>query len=201
MAVNRRYRLLISKSRRAFTLVEMMIVLCLIAIITNFAIPKLRDATNNFVDLQNRENLDVLYTSMRSYYLVLNEFPDDGERAGIIPPEAVWVIPSYYYDRAVTKFNKKNFYELNINPLRTDFALKYDIDSLFSRSGVGTFGISAHREDGVSTYSVNQWYDFIEKRYPWAPKYVVGASTLLGYPEIAAEYTSLEGNDYRNRFY
>lgn len=201
MAVNRRYRLLISKSRRAFTLVEMMIVLCLIAIITNFAIPKLRDATNNFVDLQNRENLDVLYTSMRSYYLVLNEFPDDGERAGVIPPEAVWVIPSYYYDRTVVNFKGKNFYEFNINPLRTDIALKYDIDNHFSREDIRTFGISAHRDDNKTTYSVNQWYDFIAKRYPWAPKYVVGATTLLGYPEIAAEYTVLECADYRNRFY
>ena len=202
MVVHRRCRLLISKSRKAFTLVEIMIVLAIVVIVTSVAIPSFKKARDNFAHFQNQENLTVLYTSMRSHYLVLNEFPEEEETTAI-RKEAVWAIPSYYYKRTLKSGNS---HELTINP-SSDLPFVYHIDNSFSEEN-GTFTISTYWDNNNKNYSLekwNKWCVSLECAFPFAfekdePKHI----SSLYYPEISVNYIGKECNDddsYRNRFY
>ena len=201
MVMHRRCQLLISKSRRAFTLVEIMIVLAIVVIVTSVTIPSLKKARDNFAHFQSQENLTVLYTSMRSHYLVLNEFPEGGGSSDI-RKEAVWAIPSYYYKRTLKSGNS---HELAINP-SIDLPFVYRIDNSFSKAD-GTFTISTHWDNNNKNYSPekwNKWCVSLECAFPFAflkdeERYI----NSLYYPEINVEYVAIEctDSDYRNRFY
>lgn len=186
-------RLTANRNKIGFTLIEMMVVIGIIAIISTWAVPGVRKAYRDFVFRRSAENLDVLYSSMRSYYLILNEFPPDSN-ADLIQKKAVWAIPSNLYKRTLTGTT----YYLNIQPYDEKLTLKYDIDNHFTDiEAIKTFGISIKQSENVTT---NNWFSFLEEKYPWAPRMIHGGSTLLCYPEVASQYVT-ENAIHRNRFY
>ncbi|MGX8716514.1 MAG: hypothetical protein ACSW8C_00820 [bacterium] len=170
-----------------------MVVIGVIALITTWAVPGVKKAYHDFVFHRSAENLDVLYGSMRAYYLVLNEFPADSN-SDLIQKEAVWSIPSNFYKRTLTGTN----YYLNIQPYDENLILKFDIGNHFTNiEAIKTFAICIAQSGNKTT---NNWYSFLEKRYPLAPKMIYGGATLLCYPEVASQYIT-DSAIHRNRYY
>jgi prepilin-type N-terminal cleavage/methylation domain-containing protein len=65
-------------SRGGFTLIEIVVALCIVAILTAIAIPGFKKATEDFRLNEFACNFDSLIKAYRSYYLIFNEWPADG---------------------------------------------------------------------------------------------------------------------------
>jgi prepilin-type N-terminal cleavage/methylation domain-containing protein len=64
-------------SRSGFTLIEIVVALCIVAILTAIAIPGFKKATEDFrLNSTLEDTLDIL-KACRTYYLIFNEFPLD----------------------------------------------------------------------------------------------------------------------------
>ncbi|MDR2769032.1 MAG: prepilin-type N-terminal cleavage/methylation domain-containing protein [Puniceicoccales bacterium] len=65
------------KKSCGFTLVEIMVALCIVTILSTIAIPGFKKATEDFRLNEFACNFDSLIKSFRSYYLIFNEWPAD----------------------------------------------------------------------------------------------------------------------------
>ena len=176
-----------------FTLIEMLVVIGLIALLATWAFPGIRKAYQDFIFRKSAENLDILYSSMRAYYLVFSEFPEDSS-SNLIQTKAAWALPSNFYTRTL---NNTTYY-LNVRPYEGNIDLAYDVDNhLLNNENIKTFSISIKQTGNTTT---NHWLSYLEKRYPDAPKRIYGGSTLLSYPEVAVQYVPDE-KIHRNRYY
>ncbi|MGX8716385.1 MAG: type II secretion system protein [bacterium] len=189
-------RLMVNKIYSGFTLLEMLVVIGIIALIATWAIPGVRRAYKDFMFRRSAENLDVIYGSIRAYYLVFNEYPDDTS-SDLIKKNVVWAFPSNFYTRTLNG----TAYYLNVRPYEEGMTLKYDIDNFISsRNDIKAFAITIKQADGTGNSTTNHWSDFLEERYPYAQTRIIGGSTLLCYPEIAEPYIT-DAKIYRNRYY
>ena len=81
--------------KNGFTLLEMLIVIGLLVIVTTVAIPQFKKSFDDIHINKTLDDLDSLLQSTRSYYLVMNEFPED-RRPGRMPIDANWVFQSNF---------------------------------------------------------------------------------------------------------
>jgi prepilin-type N-terminal cleavage/methylation domain-containing protein len=66
-----------SLSQNGFTLIEIVVALCIVAILTVIAVPGFRKATEDFrLNTTLEDTVDIL-KACRNYYLIFNEFPPD----------------------------------------------------------------------------------------------------------------------------
>lgn len=192
-------RLTTNRFQAAFTLIEMMVVIGILSIVSYWAVPSIKKAHAALNLRRNTENLDMLYSAMRSYYLIFNEFPADCSQNNTMSKGIVWTVPSSFY----TRVSDATTYNFNIKPLGNDTESYYDIDNWFekkfdsdSSSESYAFYISIRESKEKATKS---WLSFLEERYPYAPRLVKNSSTCLGYPEIPQKLT--DASAHKNRFY
>ncbi|MDR0647253.1 MAG: prepilin-type N-terminal cleavage/methylation domain-containing protein, partial [Puniceicoccales bacterium] len=67
-----------SVTRTGFTLIEVVVALCIVAILTAIAIPGFKKATEDFrLNATLEDTVDIM-KACRAYYLIFNEWPGDG---------------------------------------------------------------------------------------------------------------------------
>ena len=113
------------KEEKGFTLLEMLVVIGLLVIVTTVAVPQFKKCFEDIHVNKSLDDVDSLMQSMRSYYLVMNEFPEDGNPTtrAELPVKAGWAFqPNFLGEKA----NKNtNFYTLTIKPWK---GFNYDWD-------------------------------------------------------------------------
>ena len=92
----------------------MLIVIGLLVIITTVAVPKFKKCYDDIHLNKALDDLDALLQSTRSYYLVMNESPGDGN-PGLFPVEAGWVLQANFLGSKKTE-NEKDYYNFAIKP-------------------------------------------------------------------------------------
>lgn len=178
-----------SKTSRleAFTLIEMMVVVLLIAIVSGWAVPGLKRAYENFKIDETFHHINTFASSFESFYLIENEFPEDCKNNYIKACDA-WCLPGNYY----TRNGNKSEYQLNVKPYQ---ATAYDIDNWIIKDGYCQFYISIYNFLGTQ-----DWGGRLQRKYPTYRVRLEGKSACL---EISPglEKCAVEPGYYRNRFY
>ncbi len=88
------------KKNKAFTLIELMVVMGIIAIFASVAVPGFKTAYQNMKREETIEEASAFLEACRSFYLVKNEFPSDSQ-PGKINTEMKWALPKYLYKGSV----------------------------------------------------------------------------------------------------
>ncbi|MDR2769327.1 MAG: type II secretion system GspH family protein [Puniceicoccales bacterium] len=102
-----------SVGRNGFTLIEIIVALCIVAILSAIAIPGFRKATEDIrMNIYVNEVVN-LVKSFRSYYLIFNEFPPNATNGDLIPNVLIPFIPRHY----VTNKRKGTEWYFNCHPL------------------------------------------------------------------------------------
>ncbi|MDR1254795.1 MAG: type II secretion system GspH family protein [Puniceicoccales bacterium] len=83
--------------RGGFTLIEIIVALCIVAILTAIAIPGFKKATEDFRLNEFACNYESLIKAYRSYYLIFNEWPADGGRNTIPAGNIRYFLPNHLY--------------------------------------------------------------------------------------------------------
>jgi len=112
------------KKKKGFTLLEMLIVIGLLVIVTTVAIPQFKKCFEDIHLNKSLDDLDSLMQSTRSYYLVMNEFPDDGTPTIHMPAEAGWAFQTNFLGEK-QQSNGKDFYIFTVKPWK---GFNYDWD-------------------------------------------------------------------------
>jgi prepilin-type N-terminal cleavage/methylation domain-containing protein len=82
--------------RGGFTLIEVVVTLCIVAIFTAIAVPGFRKATEDFrFNTVLQDTLDIM-KACRNYYLIFNEFPPNMSNG--IPDRLLPLVPKYLID-------------------------------------------------------------------------------------------------------
>lgn len=95
-----------------FTLLEMLVVIGLLVIVTTVAVPQFKKCFDDIHLNKSLDDLDSLLQSTRSYYLVMNEIPQDGN-PGLFPVESDWAFQANFFGK---KTENKNYYNFAIKP-------------------------------------------------------------------------------------
>jgi prepilin-type N-terminal cleavage/methylation domain-containing protein len=127
-------------SRGGFTLIEIVVALCIVAILTAIAIPGFKKATEDFRLNEFACNFDSLIKSTRAYYLIFNEWPPDPSRTNVPSGNIRYFLPSHLH--------KGN--QLIYAPLRKS-GTAFDFDNYI---GSETMGIRARE---LGTYLQLAW--------------------------------------------
>ena len=171
----------------AFTLVEMMIVLCLISIVMTYAVPEIKKAYEDFRVNETLEHVRTLVSSFRSYYLLENEFPPDGSNTDLVEKNSVWCLPNCYYTRTLKNNNE---YYLRIKPYQGTY---YDIDNWIKKKDK-KFYIT------IFTNKQDEWLGRLGKRFSVLAKQQ-GYVTIGDFQEINFGITNEDSDKFRNRYY
>jgi prepilin-type N-terminal cleavage/methylation domain-containing protein len=151
-------------NRGGFTLIEIIVALCIVAILTAIAVPGFKKATEDYrLNSTVEDTLDI-FKAFRAYYLIFNEFPLD-ESNGTIPSRLRPFVPNRLINPATGKWNTV--------PLGNK-AYSYDIDNWMAHSsnkprsmGISLCGIKQNTADWNKCY--NKFKSRIGERYiiPW----------------------------------
>lgn len=188
-------------SPKAFTLIEMMVVLGILAIVSLWATPSIKRAIDDITMQKNAETFDTLYSSMRSYYLVLNEFPQDPQPRDV-PKKAAWALPSTFYNHTLQADEALKWkYTFNVKPLNFGDGLEnleYDIDNFIGNKD------QTYRSMFISVKQTNneektKWETFLKERYPYVHFPREEDVPSVGYPELPIIFSCNE--TLTNRFY
>ena len=177
------------KLTSAFTLIEMMVVIGIIAIVAGWAIPGLKRVYEDFKINETFDHIDTFISSLKAYYLVMSEFPPDTS-SDYIGTEDAWCLPGNYYGRTVDNSR----YRLAVKPYE---AGDYDIDNWFNNN--------AHKQFYVSIYDEpvsDAWYVRFQERYPQFDirREYSNHSLCLGFLPGLGNYAT-ESVALRNRYY
>jgi prepilin-type N-terminal cleavage/methylation domain-containing protein len=124
-----------SVTRNGFTLVEIIVALCIVAILTAIAVPGFRKATEDFRLNEFACNFDSLIKACRNYYLIFNEWPGDTSRGYIPPGNICYFLPNHLYKGS----------QLLYSPFKKGGTTQFDFDNYMDN---GTMSIKA-RELGT----------------------------------------------------
>jgi prepilin-type N-terminal cleavage/methylation domain-containing protein len=83
--------------RNGFTLIEVVVALCIVTILTAIAIPGFRKATEDFRLNEFACNFDSLIKAYRSYYLIFNEWPGDGGLNTVPAGRILYFLPNHLH--------------------------------------------------------------------------------------------------------
>ncbi|GEM_PF-1940256 len=202
-----------SRSLSGFTLIEMMVVICVISIVSYFAVPGIKKAYEDHSYRGNAKMVDAIYNSLRSYYLIESEFPPDTDSRGKIPPEAIWCLPKDYYEQNlktseyqfVNKIEDKQLVQTEEGSNLEDVEIQFDVDNWFRYESNNSFFLNL-RQNGDANNS--NWKNYLRDTYPYAP-IIVDRGIGLGYPEVTERFENevpvFINNEvpkvYRNRYY
>lgn len=172
-----------------FTLIEMMMVICLIAITATWAVPSLKKAYEDFCLDESFYHLDTFVTSFKSFYLIENEFPEDSD-IGKVRSDYAWCLPSHFYTRNL----KNSAYQLNIKPYQ---ATSYDINNWLLYKDYKQFYISIYQPPNAQI-----WHNrLLEKYTSCTMDYSADKhSACLGFFPGLSCYIS-DQEDFQNTFY
>jgi prepilin-type N-terminal cleavage/methylation domain-containing protein len=180
-----------SVSRNGFTLVEIIVALCIVAILTAIAVPGFRKATEDFrLNATLEDTVDIL-KAFRAYYLIFNEFPPDASNSGI-PSRLRPFVPHRLINPATSKWN--------VVPLGNK-AYCYDVDNWMGISSqiphsifITLVGIRANTTDWNKCY--NKFKLCMEARYI----YRTGSMICL-LPECPGSTDPNNTMTWKNRYY
>jgi prepilin-type N-terminal cleavage/methylation domain-containing protein len=182
--------------RNGFTLIEVVVTLCIVAILSAIAIPGFRKATEDFrLNATLEDTVDIL-KSFRAYYLIFNEFPPDSSVMGAVPGRLLPFVPSRLRNPATGKWNAV--------PLGNK-AYSYDIDNWMGSGGnrphsigVSLYGIRQNTAEWNKCY--NKFKGRIGERYitPWL---VSGGYMICLLPECPGSTNPSSNTTWENRYY
>lgn len=104
------------KKEKGFTLLEMLVVIGLLVIVTTVAVPQFKKCFQDLRLNKTLDDLDSLWQSTRSYYLIMNEVPED-EASDRVSEEMAWAVQAnflgpkknenddYYYNITIKNFS------------------------------------------------------------------------------------------------
>ncbi|MDR0392992.1 MAG: type II secretion system GspH family protein [Puniceicoccales bacterium] len=134
-----RYSKVGALSRKGFTLIEVVVTLCIVAILTAIAVPGFKKATEDFrLNATLEDTLDIM-KACRAYYLIFNEFlPDDhdgiiAKLRPLLPSHLVDPTPSYGKTHRLNhrplnsksyEYHFNNFMQMNYQPHGTGVSLR-----------------------------------------------------------------------------
>lgn len=102
------------RGQKGFTLLEMLVVIGLLVIVTTIAVPHFKKCYDDIRLSKTLDDLDSLVQSVRSYYLVMNEMPED-EDPGRISEEVGWAMQANFLGKMGNdKHYSGNFYNITI---------------------------------------------------------------------------------------
>ena len=102
------------KKEKGFTLLEMLVVIGLLVLVTTVAVPQFKKCFQDIQLNKTLDDLDSLLQATRSYYLVMNELPED-EYSGRVSEEVAWAMQSNFLGPIDSDSDYKgNFYYLTI---------------------------------------------------------------------------------------
>jgi prepilin-type N-terminal cleavage/methylation domain-containing protein len=135
-----------------FTLIEIIVALCIVAILTAIAVPGFRKVTEDYrLNSTVEDTLDIL-KACRNYYLIFNEFPPDAG-SNTVPNRLDLFIPT-----RLMNSSKKSFI---CRPLGKT-AYSYDLDNFMNNDDPNTklrsAGVSL-RNIGLGTADWNKCYN------------------------------------------
>ena len=127
---------------KGFTLLEMLIVIGLLVIVTTVAVPKFKKCYDDIHINKTLDDLDSLLQSTRSYYLIMNEVPED-ENPARIPEEVAWAMqPNFLGSKG------EGYYNISIKNWSGD---RYDWDYWTDRPNFHPqWGLLFKGEDKIS---------------------------------------------------
>lgn len=108
---------------KGFTLIEMMVVIGILTIVTTIAVPRFKKCYDDMHLNKTLDDLDSLIQSTRSYYLIMNEMPQD-ENKGQISTKVAWALQPNFLGKT-GKDETGNFYFITIRNWKGCF---YDWD-------------------------------------------------------------------------
>ncbi|MDR0647173.1 MAG: prepilin-type N-terminal cleavage/methylation domain-containing protein [Puniceicoccales bacterium] len=184
-----------SVTRKGFTLIEIVVTLCIVAILTAIAIPGFRKATEDFrLNSTLEDTVDIL-KACRNYYLIFNEFPLDSCDS-VIPNRLRLFVPHRLINTATGKWNAL--------PLGNK-AYSYDIDNWMGNTsnkqhsiGISLCGIRQNTADWNKCY--NKFKSRIGERYitPWS---VSSYYMICLLPECPGSTDHNRNTTWENRYY
>jgi prepilin-type N-terminal cleavage/methylation domain-containing protein len=129
-----------SVNRNGFTLIEIVVTLCIVAILSAIAIPGFRKVTEDFrLNATLEDTVDIL-KACRAYYLIFNEFPLD-KHAGI-PDKLCPFVPSYLINPNRGANNQRTWTHLPLG----NTAYIYDLDNFMDLSyKLHSMGVSLYK--------------------------------------------------------
>jgi prepilin-type N-terminal cleavage/methylation domain-containing protein len=146
-----------SVTRNGFTLIEIVVTLCIVAILAAIAIPGFRKVTEDFrLNATLEDTLDIM-KACRVYYLIFNEFLPDTSTNGI-PNRLRPFLPYHLIKTATGNWNRAALGKYS-----------YDIDNFMTSSnkphsaGVSLSGLKPNTADWNKCY--NKFKSIIETRY------------------------------------
>ncbi|MDR0647630.1 MAG: prepilin-type N-terminal cleavage/methylation domain-containing protein, partial [Puniceicoccales bacterium] len=178
-------------SRNGFTLIEIVVALCIVAILAAIAIPGFRKATEDFrLNATLEDTVDIL-KSFRAYYLIFNEFPPDTGNSGV-PARLRPFLPNRLINPATGKWN--------VVPLGKK-AYSYDIDNWMTISSqkphsiaISLCGIMQNTTDRNKCY--NKFKSSMGARYIY-----FGGFMLCLLPECPGSTDPNNNTTWENRYY
>jgi prepilin-type N-terminal cleavage/methylation domain-containing protein len=158
-----------SVNQNGFTLVEIIVALCIVAILTAIAVPGFKKATEDFrLNATLEDTVDIL-KACRAYYLVFNEFPPDMGNG--IPDRLLPFVPRRLIDpnKGTDNQSRANIaHRWNCRPLGKT-AYNYDLDNVMSLDykphsmGVSLIGIKPGTADWNKCY--NKFKSSVGEKY------------------------------------
>jgi prepilin-type N-terminal cleavage/methylation domain-containing protein len=121
--------------RNGFTLIEVVVALCIVAILSAIAIPGFRKATEDFRLNEFACNFEGLIKAYRSHYLIFNQWPADVSANNIPAGNIRYFLPNHLY--------KGNLFIYT--PLRKS-GIMFDCENWIGNSGASmkTVGLTAY---------------------------------------------------------
>jgi prepilin-type N-terminal cleavage/methylation domain-containing protein len=150
--------------RSGFTLIEIIVALCIVAILTAIAVPGFKKATEDFRVNSTLEDTLSILKACRNYYLIFNEFPPNVNDD--IPDKFLPFVPRYLIDP--NRGKDGHAHRWNRRPLGKT-AYNYDLDNFMGTSnkphsmGVSLIGIKPGIADWNKCY--NKFKPIIGERY------------------------------------
>ncbi|MDR0755619.1 MAG: type II secretion system GspH family protein, partial [Puniceicoccales bacterium] len=185
-----------SVNRKGFTLVEIIVALCIVAILTAIAVPGFRKATEDFrLNATLEDTVDIL-KAFRAYYLIFNEFPPDATVLSAVPGRLKPFLPSRLINPATGKWN--------VVPLGNK-AYCYDVDNWMSSGsnrprsiGISLYGIKQSTVDWNKCY--NKFKSCVGERYitPWIHN---NSHMICLLPECPGSTIPNSTTKWENRYY
>jgi prepilin-type N-terminal cleavage/methylation domain-containing protein len=181
-----------SLSRNGFTLVEIIVTLCIVAILTAIAIPGFKKATEDFrLNSTLEDTLDIM-KACRAYYLIFNEWPPDV--ADDIPDKLCLFVSGHLLDP--NRGGNNYLHRWGRRPLgKTSYS--YSIDGYpNNNTRIGLAGIQPGTADWNKCYN--------KLKLSVGEKYLVNVGNRIScfFPESPGSIQPLDSNTpWENRYY
>jgi prepilin-type N-terminal cleavage/methylation domain-containing protein len=180
-------------NRNGFTLIEVVVTLCIVGILTAIAIPGFRKATEDFRLNSTLEDTLGIMKACRTYYLIFNEFPPNADWDDI-PAKLCPFVPSHLMNPLTRKWNHR--------PLG-NAAYCYDIENWMTEAdgldgaGIALFGITPNTADWNKCYL--KFKSTIGERYIILNRNKNGMACL--FPECPGSTNPTNTVLWENRYY